>query len=205
MCENTLIILDWDDTMFPTSWVTESKINIHSEEELERYKLIFTDLDQLLYKFLMNASELGKVIIITNASFGWINASSKLLPNTRVLLEKKITIHSARDMFKDSVKMEEWKTFAFQKEIKEYFTGNNGYHNIISIGDADYEFYALINLYDNPIDKITFSNRNLKTVRFINSPTLYSLIDQLTLLSSNIKKICEQNKHLDLKFESLKS
>jgi len=198
MSENTLIILDWDDTMFPTSWVTSNKINVNNTNDIENYKLTFVELDQILYQLLIKCLSLGKVIIITNASYGWIDISSNLLPNTRLLLEKQISIHSARDMYKDKMKLEQWKNVAFEKEILSYFSSNNNTQNIVSIGDADYEFYALIN-YENYENK----HKNLKTVRFISSPTFYSLIDQLNILLKSIENICTQQKHMDLKFESL--
>ena len=53
MSENTLIILDWDDTMFPTSWVTSNKINVNNTNDIENYKLTFVELDQILYQLLI--------------------------------------------------------------------------------------------------------------------------------------------------------
>ena len=66
--------------------------------------------------------------------------------------------------------------------------------NVVSIGDAEHEFYALTDLYG------MHKNRHLKTVRFIKEPSFDILIDQLEVLDKVIDKVVSNQGHLDLVF-----
>jgi hypothetical protein len=66
---------------------------------------------------------------------------------------------------------------------------------VISVGDAHYEYNALIGLYNK--DNKTL----LKSVKFMNEPLHEVLIDQLNVLYDIIPKICHMTQHLDLKFK----
>jgi hypothetical protein len=49
------------------------------------------------------AVKLGKTIVITNAAYGWVEASGrKFLPNTfKMMIDQQIEIISARQLFED--------------------------------------------------------------------------------------------------------
>mgnify|MGYP003704592463 CR=1 FL=1 len=49
---NTLFILDWDDTLFPTSWFIHNNINLHNSYMRNLYISYFIELDNVLYKLL---------------------------------------------------------------------------------------------------------------------------------------------------------
>ena len=56
---NSLIIYDWDDTLFPTSYIQKiSNLNKMKIELLEKYNI----------RLLEKSCRLGRTIIITNAS-----------------------------------------------------------------------------------------------------------------------------------------
>jgi hypothetical protein len=199
MYTKTLIILDWDDTLFPTSWVMNNNINMAKASD--NHKVMFSELDNILYDFLHKCLKLGKVIIVTNASYGWVNISLKVLPYTSKILLNNIKILSAREMFQKQNSIHVWKRLAFEQEVVEYFMGKHDVHNIVSIGDAEYEYNALIHFYD--WKKIIPKKRLLKTIKLISSPTYYSLLDQIDVLSNCIEKICRKKKHVDLHFKNL--
>ena len=71
--------------------------------------------------------------------------------------------------------------------------------NIISIGDADYEYKALVSLFKWKL--LNNKNIKLKSVRFIKAPSQNIIIDQINVLLKAIKSIVLCEKHLDLKFE----
>ena len=48
--QTTLIILDWDDTLFPTNWVMKRKINLLNTSERYQYTDYFQELDRVLFK-----------------------------------------------------------------------------------------------------------------------------------------------------------
>ena len=85
---NTVIVLDWDDTLFPTSWVINNKIDLTDPNNRIIYYKFFNKLDNILYDLLSNMLTCGKVIIITNAMIKWIELSSSVLSKTQDLLKK---------------------------------------------------------------------------------------------------------------------
>jgi len=194
--KETLFILDWDDTLFPTNWVMQNGINLTIQATKDQYTIYFQELDRVLSKFLKRVISLGKVIIVTNALLVWIDISSVVLPHTYHLL-KKVEIISARGTYKNkSSKMMDWKMMAFRDLIDREFQ-NMKLMNIISVGDAEYEYQALIALNNRQLG----TKKYLKSVRFMKDPTHEVLVDQLEVLSSAIQKIWDKNKHLDLKFK----
>ena len=87
--ERTLIILDWDDTLFPTTWVTSNDINIKNVTSINSKTIIdfFSKIDIELEHLLKTLLNCGHVAIITNAMLNWINISSGILPRTSKLLD----------------------------------------------------------------------------------------------------------------------
>jgi hypothetical protein len=194
---NTLFFLDWDDTLFPTNWVIKNNINLSSSKNRDRHSLYFQELDRVLSKFLRKLDSLGKIIIITNALPDWITISSLKLPDTYHLL-RDIEIISARGTYRDkSNKTMDWKTMAFRDVIDREFQSTH-ISNVISIGDAEYEYQALISLSNRKKDI-----KYLKSVRFVNNPSHDVLIDQLEVLNNAIPKIWNKYKNLDLKFNQI--
>ena len=203
MRNKTLIILDWDDTLFPTTWANGNNINMSDKDTRINNQIIFAELDNILYDFLSKCTKLGSVVIITNASYNWIIASMSILPNTKRLVANAIKIISARDMYQHNKTMSKWKQMAFEHEAFNFFEGKLDVHNIVSIGDADYEYNALIQFYD--WKKIKTKKRLLKTIKFLSIPSYYSLMDQILVLTKCIGKVCNKQKHVDLHFKNLSS
>lgn len=192
----TLFILDWDDTLFPTKWTIENNINLMIPSKRDQYLVYFQELDRVLSSFLKTVTKLGKVVIVTNALIDWINISSVVLPQTYQLL-RKVQIVSARGNYRHiSSDMMDWKIMAFRDLIDDEFK-NSSLMNIISVGDAEYEYQALIAL-NNRKKQV---KKYLKAVRFMKHPTHDILIDQLEVLSDAIPHVWKKNDHLDLKFD----
>lgn len=198
----TLIILDWDDTLFPTTWFVKNNINLNNNKQ-NQYIVFFSRLDSLLSQLLSKLIKYGQVVIVTNATSKWIFLSSNLLPNTQKLIKEKILIVSAREFYQEKYpdQMILWKKLIFKQLVSNYFL-DHLLQNIISIGDADYEFYALIDLYN---EHSFIKNRLLKTVRFLKEPSFEDLIDELDVLNASLHKLLVSNKHMDLKFKDIKT
>ena len=185
---DALIILDWDDTLFPTSWIMKSGINIYHNSNKINMIEILRPLDDVLRSFLKKVLSFGEVNIITNALTEWVNFCSTLLPKTKPIL-KKIKVISARDKYQVIFPQIAtfWKLFAFNdvssKEKK---------HQIISIGDDISEYLALIHL--------NCKHKILKAIRLLGSPDYRQLLDQLYILCRSFDKVHNQNKHMDLRF-----
>lgn len=211
-----IFIIDWDDTLFPTTWINKNSIDISRLETLNQYKIYFLELDKTISSLLESFNEIGDIWIVTNANIRWIKSCLTVLNLTRnIIIEKKIRIVSARDSYsKNNNSPTEWKILTFQdimediiNKIKKNMRPNT-IINIISIGDAMYEYIALINL-DNFI-KSFLSNRNnqiscnfrylLKNIKFIEKPEFNFIIDQIQVLQKNKIDIINRLEYIDLKF-----
>jgi hypothetical protein len=209
-----IFIIDWDDTLFPTNWVTKNNINITDSDSYNKYKLFFIELDNILSNVINSLNKLGNVFIVSNASLTWIKNCLAILPYTNKLVNAfDINVISARDTYfsknssifnTDKVSIYEWKTECFQDilvnvldNIAGKFNEKN-YLNIISIGDADYEYIALMNL--NNFFKINKLDINylLKNIKFIEKPEFNILIEQLVSLRKNIQMIVDKLQFVDL-------
>ncbi len=191
---NTLIILDWDDTLFPTSWVSKNSIDVYDKSVFIKYNLYFEELDDILYSLLTRLSKLGHVIIITNALTEWVKVSSSILPRSSKII-KNLKIISARKTYQNITSSSEWKKFAFKDELDD-ISKKNEIYNVVSVGDAEFEFYATINL-------VNYNNkRYYKTVKFIKNPSFDKLIEQLKTFYKASPVICQRRKHFDYKFKN---
>lgn len=181
---NSIIILDWDDTLFPTTWTVQKNIYVNDHN---KYIIIFSQLDNILHTFLTKCLINSTVVIVTNATIKWIKKSLNLLPYTKELINKNINVVSAKDMYQSSHPNDSflWKKMVFTK-YKNFF-------NIISIGDAEYEYEALINLYDN--------NKLLKAIKLLKFPQFDYLIDQINVLNNLIINIVHVHTHMDYSFK----
>jgi hypothetical protein len=196
---NTLVVFDWDDTLFPTSWMVKNGIDLTNKTTQERYIILFSRLDSVLYNLLNKVLQQAQIVIVTNAVKKWIDLSVIMLPKTQEIINNNIPVLSARELYKPHFPndMTEWKKNTF-KNISQLYKTEHKFKNIISIGDAEYEFIATINLYDHLAHT---NNKLLKTVRLFSEPSFDSLMHQLDILSKNIDKIITCNRHLDLKFK----
>lgn len=197
--KSTLIILDWDDTLFPTSWITKNNIEIHAIKNEETIEC-FNQLDIALNKLFKTMLKCGDILIITNALINWISISSAILPRISKLLKStNIKIVSARGEYQQVTDNPmDWKKLAFERELN-IIMKNKVINNVISIGDAEYEYNALINLYR--ADKKNY--KLLKSVKFIRYPNNHQLLDQINVLENAILDVSMRTTHLDLKFNSI--
>jgi hypothetical protein len=185
-----LIIFDWDDTLFPTSWLLGNNIKLDNLSDKRKYSVYFRELDISLSQLLKTVLKISKVLIITNASIDWIHLSKKILPVTSEIIDSHIRVISARDIYHQVYDMTEWKKRTFRNNICDYV---NWSEQIISVGDAEYEYNALVSLQQS-----VSPNMPLKTVRLVRTPSFDVLIDQITVMKDSINEICEKPSHLDL-------
>jgi len=212
-----IFIIDWDDTLFPTTWVNRNDINLMNSESLSQYKLYFLELDKTISSLLESLNKVGDIFIVTNANIKWIKSCLVVLNITRkFIIDKKIRLVSARDSYSQTNNSPtEWKILTFQDIIEDIMNKiNKNFRpntiiNIISIGDAMYEYIALINL-DNFIKSYIINRNNkfncnfnylLKNIKFIEKPDFDYIIDQMQVLSNNKDDIVNKLSFIDLKFK----
>lgn len=212
-----IFIIDWDDTLYPTTWVNKNSIDVTKFHTIQEYKVYFLELDRTISGLLESLNQVGDIWIVTNANIGWIKSCLMGLEKTRkTIISNKIRIVSARDSYSsNSSSPTEWKILTFQDILEDIIKKisnkikPNTYVNIISVGDAMYEYMALINL-DNFI-KSYMSNTSyfksnkkfkylLKNIKFIEKPEFDYVIDQMNVLNKNKDSIVNKLEFIDLKF-----
>jgi len=214
-----IFIIDWDDTLFPTTWVNKNSMDVTKSHTIQEYKVYFLELDRTISGLLESLNQVGDIWIVTNANIGWIKSCLMFLEQTRkTIISNKIRIVSARDSYSsNSTSPTEWKILTFQDILEDIINKiskkikPNTFVNIISIGDAMYEYMALINL-DTFIKSYmlnnnlpgTKSNRQfkylLKNIKFIEKPEFDFVIDQMNVLNKNKDTIVNKLEFIDLKF-----
>jgi hypothetical protein len=199
-----IFFLDWDDCNFATSFILSNNIDISNENDIEEYKLYFIELDDLISNLLMSLDEKGYVFIVTNANIKWIEKCLKILPITKNIIEEKnIQIISARDRYKSTKMSKDWKTYTFKDVIKDMMTevDDNDIVNIISLGDAKYEYNGLLSLDD--YFKINYSDKMylLKSINFIKNPSFDQILYQLKVMNKSYNEIINKIDYIDFNFE----
>jgi hypothetical protein len=190
----SIIFIDWDDTLFPTSWSTNLNINIKdgSKSQVD----YFEDLDKAIAQLLTVCNKNGTVVIVTHALPIWIKICGTVLPRTRKILEN-IKVVSAREEYKDVTNPENWKKMAFAKEVNNQLKLNQRKQikSVVSIGDAEYEYNALVELHK------VHKGVDLKAIKLIKNPTIAEVYDEIKMLTISIPKICAHRGDLDLNFK----
>ena len=210
-----IFLIDWDDTLFPSSWINSNNINLQNESSINDYKLYFLDLDKVVSGFLDSLNKVGDIYIVTNASLSWIKTCLNILQLTsKTIILNRIRIISARDLYSNRTNSAtEWKILTFKNVIMENLKKlnnikQNTYLNIFSFGDAKYEYIALLNLnnflIENEMVKEYAKNNNfnflLKSIKFIDKPTFEYIIDQIKVIEQNRDLIINKLEYIDLKF-----
>ena len=192
---NNIFIFDWDDTLYPTSFHKNKIIDIN------QYELYFLELDKSISSLFQKLIIYGKIVIVSNATMSWINTCLTKLPHTsKFKIDNNINIFSTRDIFnKTNIQYVDWKKIVFKNIIDNIILTHdkNNYLNIISFGDADFEYYALINLHEY-LSNINHINCYLKNIRFIANPTCKQVVEQIDLVHYNILNIIDKKHYVDM-------
>ena len=199
---NSLIIFDWDDTLFPTSFLAANGYfseNIFITEKEEKILKKIEKLEKSVIDLINLSLTKGEVYIITNAAIGWVEfTSKKYYPNLYKILDK-IKIISARgeceNIFPNNV--QEWKRQSFSN-LKNYFD-NKLVTNIICLGDSMLEIEAGKFLAN------CFKEAFIKTVKFKENPKPDELNKQLILVKNQFNAIHSSIKNLTVRVEKRKA
>ena len=180
----TLTILDWDDTLFPTTYIKKNK-NIdmiyHPMLIPDIVKKYFLELSNCIKTIITIAKEFGEVVIITNALPTWVEASCNLMPDLLPFL-KTVNIISARaDWEKVNSLPEKWKEFAFLNKVINTIDSDNTMINLICIGDSIHEHDAAI-LSANNINDTSNNIVYVKNIIFLETPRFSEILYQLHVL-----------------------
>jgi hypothetical protein len=212
--EKPVIVLDWDDTMFPSAAVckddiitTTIKVAQRFGTELETYETAAI----LCIRELVRAAR--RVVIVTNAEQGWV----ELCCNRYVkrlgayIREQGIQVISARSRFEQEYPdaCDSWKRRAFQcilngtiqngtiHPVQESDSKQTTSKHIISIGDSLAERAAAAQLADSKDD--IYLVKNLKCN---DAPSIKLMTHQFAYITRIIDSIASFPMNLDLKLSS---
>lgn len=148
-----VIIFDWDDTICPSSFVDQWKIENFKDLPLH-FQNLFCEVGKCAEKCLDAAAMYGEVIIITNSDDGWVKFSAeRFVPNLLPCLDR-YRIVSARTRYERFYPGQPlcWKAAAFAHEVNEIYTAlpslsvheKKNRDAMVSTGDDEYEIASLV-------------------------------------------------------------
>eukprot|EP00449_Zooxanthella_nutricula_P004144 CAMPEP_0198498050 /NCGR_PEP_ID=MMETSP1462-20131121/6768_1 /TAXON_ID=1333877 /ORGANISM="Brandtodinium nutriculum, Strain RCC3387" /LENGTH=264 /DNA_ID=CAMNT_0044226947 /DNA_START=103 /DNA_END=897 /DNA_ORIENTATION=+ len=201
--DDTLLILDWDDTLLPTSWIEAQGLGVANWSAAvsgaQRAQLDL--MAERAALTLRVAKSFGRVIIVTNAEHGWIEMScKKFMPSLWQALED-VKALSARSVYERQGVMQPgvWKLLAFRGEIDRVFGvgakggfGGGPQRNIVSVGDSLHEREALIRVTE------CCPNSWAKVLKLMEKPTAEEFLKEHEVLCSVLGDIVNHEGNLDV-------
>ena len=198
----TLIIFDFDDTLFCTKYFDTFTLSYQdifsckvSLEEINPCLLReLKELESTIIELFMNLQQNYDIIIISNANMKWINnCLTHFLEELKEYInENNIKIYSAKNMFYKIVKNKnDWKIKCFKKVINDIYKDHLKYSDltVISIGDNNEEKKAVFNLAKNN----KFQKIKAKFIRMISYPSAATIILELKYLNKNLNNMILSN------------
>jgi hypothetical protein len=205
MPNQTLIILDYDDSLCPSSWIRKNRPTLNYFEpcpNIKEYKEPLERLAKEVCALLTLANSLGKLVILTNAQQGWVETSCKnfMPPVLEVINRLKIDIVYARSTveFPDRLMPQSWKEKAMQIKASEFYSQyqQQSWKNVISVGDQTCDLEALKIVADSRPTKGKLCRT--KTVKLIEDPEVDTLVKEVSWLIKNIKPIVSKDSHVNM-------
>eukprot|EP00928_Gymnodinium_smaydae_P000691 TRINITY_DN10266_c0_g1_i2.p1 TRINITY_DN10266_c0_g1~~TRINITY_DN10266_c0_g1_i2.p1 ORF type:complete len:481 (-),score=59.19 TRINITY_DN10266_c0_g1_i2:90-1403(-) len=207
----TLVFLDFDDTLFPSTWLEQvlppsSQNTLPALHDLRIFDAdavaSLTRHESVVISFLRTVAALaGEVVIVTLATPEWVESCMRnFLPRiVDELAELKIRISYAREALsrhkvrgaalegKDVLPL--MKRAAMKTAIKRFYSQRpkQSWKNCISIGDSTAERDALEELMFTRFQCSPSGVQKVvrcKTVKFLSSPSLNDLTSELELMIS---------------------
>ena len=189
-----LIILDWDDTLLPSSWLSREGQRLDGEQVpvsvLSRLSTYESEAITLLETVLRVAH---RVIIITNAEDGWVQRSSERYTPRLAAFLRHLHVISARSRFESSAPGNplHWKMNAFAEVVDEYVRFSGSTATVFSVGDSMIERDAV---------HLAASRHSLiiKSIKLEEKPNPEYLAEELRVLHESIDHLLSHPHHLDL-------
>jgi hypothetical protein len=190
-----LILLDWDDTVLPTSYLAQKGIGLDDP--------VPDDVSEALAKYAAHAratleilQERGHLVIVTNAEEGWVELTcAKFLPALEPVI-RNVECVSARSCYEPQgyVTPVEWKEEAFAAVVQRHFADPCGQW-VFSLGDARHEREAVHRI----------ANRlgiAAKSVKLMELPDLAVLQREHELLREQLPELCAVDGTLDIRVDN---
>ncbi|EPT27987.1 hypothetical protein TGPRC2_289910 [Toxoplasma gondii TgCatPRC2] len=198
--ENTLIILDYDDTLLPTNWAAvQNRVGLNDPVPPEMLPSL-AELSELCIQTINICLARGMVVIVTNATVEWVNRSGeKFIPQVlRHIQTQGIEIISARDRLQHTgMPQRQWKIQVFEEMINDVFGDRmrDGTEcTVISIGDGEGEREACLEMCRN----LGVNEWLFKSLKLLAQPTCNQLISEHLLVQQAFPEILKVPQSLDM-------
>eukprot|EP01084_Bolivina_argentea_P128300 226807_1 len=194
---NTLVLLDWDDTLFPTSMI----MKVLDKTDANGFALVCNSDIELLHKLGLITLDLlihfiktygsNNIHIVTNSLNGWINNSlsfatciSKTYQQIRTLLiDNNIKMVSAKSKYSKIEKCPiAWKRNCFQNILND---ARICYKHIITIGDR----WTDIHSSQQAIDSLKEYTPIHHMIKLKKNPNLLEMYNQITSVKTSFNQI----------------
>ena len=180
--KETVFILDWDDTLMCTSFIS-SKTNSLSDEE----KNIIINLGKIVSAFLKECLKYGNIIIMTNSSEKWMKKTAENYLKIEKDIIGNIKIISTRDIYYNKgIEPTKWKELALEKILLKY---GDKIENLICGSDSECD----IDVFKNFSKK--YEDINISTIKFKTKPSPSIMIKEIEYLNKTLCQIIGTNKN----------
>lgn len=194
-----VILLDWDDTLCPTTWLKED-CAVDWREPLDQVLKPGRRRDIILgllgahiarvHEFMLASSKIGHIVIVTLAEKSWVDVSIRNWMPTleQTLRDCKVEIVYAQDFLSDDDtaffdKQDEnvWieaKSRAMQWALRKL---EQPWNNCVSIGDSWYEIDGMVHAREALVKSGVFfaGQCHTSTLKLMEGPTVQELTAEL--------------------------
>ena len=196
----TLIVLDYDDTLFPTTELRRLGYATTVQEQLPDAELAEIQLiEAQAVRLVELCAQHGSVILLTNAEGRWLRLSTaSYMPR----LHKQLAQHSRTVYGREFAETcpddpGRWKELAFRDVLQSLRQelGDDRPIRLVSVGDSTFERQAA---KDAGAASDDFGKVEVKTVKMMDLPTFSLLKRQLEVLCLALAPILDQQGPLDV-------
>jgi HD superfamily phosphohydrolase len=190
--KETIFIIDWDDTLMCTTFISRKVSGLSDDEQY-----IVSNLGKVVSNFLKECNKYGKIIIMTNSSKEWIKKTTKDYLKINHESFDNIAIISTRDRYlKKGIEKKKWKELALDDLIAKY---KEKIQNLICVSDSEKDIDVFKNL--------STKNKeiNISTIKFKTKPSPLIMIKEIKYLNDMMDEIIGKNKNYYLFKEKQKN
>lgn len=218
----TALLLCWDDTLFPTTWLLQD-VGIESDQPIRRQiprghrrdhiEGLMDNFASRIAQFLREASTTTAVFIVTLSKKGWVESTIKnFMPElAKVFEECDIMVICEQDdgtqdeFTPSSHNLDVWSTVKAEAVV-DLLSDEGIWENIISIGDFDVQSLGTVEaarrFLQDTANECSSRIPWIKTLKMLDDPTAEELIAQLTLIRRWLPHLILRKESLNLHIDN---
>ena len=190
--KETIFIIDWDDTLMCTTFISRKVSGLSDDEQY-----IVSNLGKVVSNFLKECNKYGKIIIMTNSSKEWIKKTTTEYLKISHESFDNIAIISTRDRYlKKGIEKKKWKELALDDLIAKY---KENIQNLICVSDSEKDIDVFKNLSEKN------KEINISTIKFKTKPSPLIMIKEIKYLNDMMNEVIGKNKNYYLFKEKQKN